>query len=446
MSTTILNNNTPSLFDEAPVFGPNLSQSQQNAYRLLKQSQENLFITGGAGTGKSFLIRRFLESVEKPDRFPLLASTGAAAVLIGGRTFHSFFGLGIFEGGLAQTVEKALSNKRVVTRIKRIDGFVLDEVSMISGLAFAAAEQIARLARDSTKPWGGLRVIAVGDFGQLPPVSKNIAPNQAKDWAFLNPAWEESGLHFISLNEIMRSAEDPAFCSLLNDVRCGVFHEGLKDFLEWRTPLSEDENFTGTHLFARRTDVERLNEIKLKTLRGEATCFPTEYSSVNEFALKSIQSQAPIPPQLFLKLNALIMIRQNDPQGRWVNGSLGFVRAISSGELEIELLNKRVVRLQPSRFSVLDADGKELAAACNFPIHLAYAITIHKAQGTTLDKALVNLNNLWEPGQAYVAMSRVRRADDLFISTWSANSFKIDPHVQRFYENNGRYSDEAAFY
>ena len=155
-----------------------LSDEQQKALGLLL-SGENVFLSGGAGSGKSYLIRAFMQQVSSIE-MPILASTGAAAVLLGGRTFHSFFGLGIMEGGPQAAYEKATRDQRLMRRIAKVEGFVLDEVSMIPGTAFETAEKIARTARGSSLPWGGMRVIVVGDFAQLPPVTKT----QNRDWAF----------------------------------------------------------------------------------------------------------------------------------------------------------------------------------------------------------------------------------------------------------------------
>src|SRR3989338_9161263 len=193
-----------------------LSPCQEKALHFLKQNSENIFLTGCAGTGKSFLMRQFLKDKDRKI-FPVVASTGAAAVLIGGRTFHSFFGLGIMEGGVQKTIERALQEKKLCRRLRKIRGFVLDEVSMISGLALRAAEAICRMARKNKEPWGGARVIAVGDFAQLPPV--NIHGSE-KEWAFLDPVWDQSRLIPCVLKTVMRT-EDQQYIRILNAIREG---------------------------------------------------------------------------------------------------------------------------------------------------------------------------------------------------------------------------------
>ncbi|MFO1520424.1 MAG: AAA family ATPase, partial [bacterium] len=191
-----------------------LSPCQERAHELLQNSRDNVFLTGHAGSGKSFLTRHFLKDKDRK-KFPVVASTGAAAVLVGGRTFHSFFGLGILEGGPGPTIEKALADRRLVKRLREMEGFVLDEVSMISGPTLSVAETICRKVRDHSLPWGGARVIAVGDFAQLPPVNPH---SRKKEWAFLDEAWERSRFAPAVLKSILRS-EDETYLRVLNFIR-----------------------------------------------------------------------------------------------------------------------------------------------------------------------------------------------------------------------------------
>lgn len=394
----------------------------------LMSGHDNIFITGGAGTGKSYLLKKFLATVDA-DKFPILASTGAAAVLVGGRTFHSFFGLGIMEGGRQAVLERALKDKRLARRLRKARAFVLDEVSMIPGVALELAEQIASALRGDDRPWGGLKMIAVGDFAQLPPVTRDY---KKRDWAFLNPVWQKSEFTSIHLKEIMRSRADPEFNEILSDVRVGNVSERVKNLLDWRSVNPADENEEASVLYAKKIDVERINLLKLAQLPGESHIFETEYTGEDRLR-KALTVNAPIPDKIELKKGALVMIRQNDPRGRWVNGSLGHVQAFDKNFLEIQLLSGAYVEIEKARFSLLNAEGVEMASARNFPLHLAYAITIHKAQGATLDRIIVSLRQLWEPGQAYVALSRVRESSSLIIDGWQTSSIFADPEVLRFH-------------
>jgi ATP-dependent DNA helicase PIF1 len=423
-----------------------LNSGQTRALELL-QTGENVFLTGVAGSGKSFLIGRFLnhldegqalqkESKSKSRRFPILASTGAAAILVGGRTFHSFFGLGILEGGVQATVERASKNDRLCKRLKETDGVIIDEISMISGTTLKAAEAICRKARGSSVPWGGLRVIAVGDFAQLPPVNPHwnpgsgLTPRALRDWAFLDEAWVAADFIPAVLPETMRTSE-PELLHALNAVRAGKLDQETAKFLNSRQ-LAPPKDFDGTRLFGRRVDTERFNLEKLESISEKLHTLETEYTGKDK-AVEDFKKNAPIPPTLQLKVGALVMIRQNDPEGRWVNGSVGHLRKVASDRLQIELSSGRDIDLERATFQMLDAEGLPVASATNFPVNLAYAMTVHKAQGATLDQMQVDLRGLWEPGQAYVALSRARKAGGLFVEGWNARSIIVDPVVTEFH-------------
>jgi ATP-dependent DNA helicase PIF1 len=403
-----------------------LNTEQLYSLELLKGSG-NIFLTGAAGTGKSFLLKQFMKEIDSDD-LPILASTGAAAILVGGRTFHSFFGLGIFEGGIQATIERALDNKRLVKRLKETDGIVIDEVSMLSGPTLGAAETIARRIRGTSAPWGGMRVIAVGDFAQLPPVNPF---SSKKEWAFLDEVWEKSEFTNVLLQEIMRSSGE-RFLKVLNQIRDGNVTPEVTEFLnEKATDLPED--FEGTRLFARKENVENYNFQHLAKLEGDARAFVTLYSG-KEREVENFKKNAPIPDVIHLKIGALVMLRQNDPERHWVNGSLGHIEDMTDDKLTIRLLKGRIIEVEKAEFTLLDADGNPVVSAKNFPITLAWAVTIHKAQGSTLDRIWVDIRRLWEPGQAYVALSRVTDPDGLCIEGWDARSIFTDPAVRQFHQ------------
>ncbi len=398
-----------------------LNREQSFALEVLKKD-DNVFLTGAAGSGKSFLLREYL----KDRKIPVLASTGAAAILIGGRTFHSFFGLGIMEGGVQATVDRATENKRLVSRLRKADSVIIDEISMISGPTLRAAEQIAKKARGNTTAWGGLRIIAVGDFAQLPPVNPH---SRIREWAFLDEVWEQSQFQTIVLKEIMRST-DKYFLNVLNDVREGRMNDGVSEFLNSRVNSNPPGELT--RLFPRRAEVEKYNLEQLNEIKNPLHSIETQYQG-KERDIENFRKHSPISDTIHLKVEALIMLRQNDPEGRWVNGSIGRVQKITPDYLTIRLTNGSLVEVEKSVFTLLDAEGQPVVTAQNFPVTLAWAMTIHKAQGATLERMLVNLHGIWEPGQAYVALSRVRNPEGLFIETWNKKSIFADNMVTQFH-------------
>lgn len=405
-----------------------LTTCQTKALDVLKR-KGNVFLTGAAGTGKSFLLDRYLADKPTAD-FPVIASTGAAAVIVGGRTFHSFFGLGILEGGPEMAVARALRNPKVIHRLERACCVVIDEISMLSGTTLKVAEIVARRARDGKTPWGGLRIIAVGDFAQLPPIAPDL---QSKDWAFRHAVWQESVFEPAFLSTVMRT-QDIAFLEILNFVREGIVNDRVEAFLHEHTVPSTD-TAEGTRLYPHRAQAEQYNLRRLESIRKKLYSFPTQYVGSEKYR-EAAGRAVPIPDTLLLKEGALIMMRKNDPSGglRFVNGSLGHIDSIREDALQISLLSGDQIEIGKEKFSYLDGDGIEVMAAWNFPVTLAWASTIHKAQGASLDRAIIDLHELWEPGQAYVALSRVRSGNGLMVERWSPSSIRAEPLVTAFYD------------
>ncbi len=402
-----------------------LTKCQKEALPVL-QSDRNVFLTGHAGTGKSYLISHYLEAWPDRQEVPILASTGVSAVLIGGRTFHSFFGLGTMQGSPVAVAERALSNKNVRYRVRRAHTVVVDEVSMLPGDALGAAEAVARVARKSDEPWGGLRLIVVGDFAQLPPVSRT----GERPWAFANPVWQESAFEPVILKTVVRSG-DAKYTAFLEEIRKGQSSPEVAEFLNGRSKVPKD--FDGTRLYPLRVPTEKFNRECLEELPGREWKFPTLYSGSKADA-ETMARTAPVPEVLHLKEGARVMIRVNDPKLRYVNGSVGRVVSVEEKEIMVRL-GHTTMEFEPEIFSLLDGDGNVRATARNFPLSLAWASTIHKAQGASLEAVLLDLHGLWEPGQAYVALSRVRSGRDVFVSRWSPESIHSDPLVRKFYED-----------
>jgi len=417
-----------------------LTSCQQNALALLKGA-DNIFLTGVAGSGKSFLLNQFLK--EKDWKiYPVVASTGVAAVLVRGVTFHSFFGLGIMEGGLEKTLKRAFKDKRLKKRLTRANAVVIDEISMIPGKALHAAELICQKIRGKPIPWGGLRIIAVGDFGQLPPVNVH---DEMKDWAFMSETWRKSGFQVAYLKTVMRS-RDEEFLEVLNFIRDGEVNETVTKFLDSRVQ-DPGPKFSGTILFPHRHSVEEYNLKKLEGLPGKIFSFKTEYSGKERF-LDQIKKTAPVPEVLHLKIGALVMIRKNDPNHEFVNGSLGRIKAIDSSGIGVYLSNGNYVAFEKETFSCLNAEGEEVAAAKNFPVNLAWATTIHKSQGMTLDSATMDLSKVFEAGQTYVALSRVKSAKELYLTAWDPKTIRASEEVKAFhrkiFENYNSLQADAA--
>ena len=406
-------------------FQAQLSSEQTKALELL-ESGENVFVTGGAGSGKSFLIRAFMSNHD-PKTFPILASTGAAAVLLGGRTFHSFFGLGIMEGGTKATLDRVMQNTRTLNRIKKVEGIIIDEISMIPAGAFEVAETLCQIARESSLPWGGMRVIVVGDFAQLPPVSRQ----NKKEWSFQSEVWKKSGFQSCLLSHNQR-VQDDEFLNILSDIRYGQVTARVRNFLESKM-REHDHDDKSTRLFSRRDQSEQFNNRELAEIPKPEIKIDSIYLG-DERHVEILKKNSPVPGQLILKEGARIIFLQNDPQKRWVNGTRGTIVDIAPDKLTVEKSSGREVTVEKGSFALQNSDGNTVATVINFPVALAYATTIHKSQGATLDELWVDLTHLWEPGHAYVALSRLRSGNGLRLLGWNSRSFIVDPHVVRFYQ------------
>jgi ATP-dependent exoDNAse (exonuclease V) alpha subunit len=401
-----------------------LSPEQEHALELLR-SGENVFLTGGAGSGKSYLIRHFMGELD-PKQTPILASTGAAAVLLGGRTFHSFFGLGIMEGGVDATYERGSKDHRLLKRLSSVEGVIIDEISMIPGAALMIAEALAQKARDSKLPWGGMRIICVGDFAQLPPVTRT----GDRDWAFRNEVWQRSGFQVCQLSHNQR-VQDNDFLDVLSDVRYGKVTPRVFEFLSEKV-RPHDEEDSGTRLFGRRDMSENFNQKKLAEIDEDEVTIDSIYIG-SEKHVETLIRMAPVPQKLTLKVGCRIIFLQNDPQKRWINGTRGTVTKIEADKITVRKDHGREVNTEKTTFSLQDAEGNVTATVIQFPLTLAYATTIHKSQGATLDELWCDLRSLWEPGQAYVALSRLRSADGLKLVGWNPRSIIVDPKVIDFY-------------
>lgn len=404
-----------------------LSEEQKIALDVL-ESGENVFLTGGAGSGKSFVVRQFMRK-QNPKELPILASTGAAAVLIGGRTFHSFFGLGIMDGGPQETLKRGLLDMKLMKRLREVEGVIIDEISMIPSAALEVAEQFARAARESELPWGGMRVIVVGDFAQLPPVTRT---GQIREWSFLSHVWEKSGFQIVELTQNQRTY-DSLFLQVLADVRQGKTTPLVKEFLDSKI-REHDEDDECTRLFPRREQSDFFNKKKLSQIPDPEVKIPSIYLG-QEKLIESLKRNSPIPGELVLKVGAKVLFVQNDPNKRWVNGTKGTVVDIAPDKITVEKETWRHVTVDKTQFSLQNAEGNTVASVINFPLTLAYATTIHKSQGATLDELWVDLSRLWEPGHAYVALSRLKSSDGLKLLGWNPRSILTDMKVTQFYKD-----------
>ncbi len=425
----------------------NLNAGQRECLEKFTRTSRNLFITGPGGSGKSEVLKQ-IRDLLSAEEVAVLAPTGIAAKVIGGKTWHSYFGVGILEGGLRQARDRALANDLRNEKFRSISTIILDEISFIREEELRLMNWILQSARGNKLPMGGVRVIAFGDFFQLPPVTKageygkpHFAFQESKQWFESRNfhVWKALDFHQISLTENMRS-HDEEYSRLLRYIRDGVaLPDDLKQILlvcQGRYRDAPDATKDYLQIFSRNDDVERHNLQLLAGIPGKEFIFRASY-----FGDQSFYGNQPIPCELRLKVGARVIVRKNDYDAGIMNGELGHVSGLREDMIQVRTDSGVLMDLVKTEFAILDADYRRRATAVQFPLSLAYAISVHRSQGQTVSGPVVlDLSNHWETGQSYVALSRVKKRDQVFIK--GAVDFKKliarDPNVVRFYK--GEYS------
>lgn len=412
------------------------SDSQKQAYDVLMHGIDNVFITGDAGTGKSYLINAYCR--EKNKTVYRLASTGMAAMIVNGRTFHSFFGLGICEGDEDVIVKKAVKARRVKYLVKKAEVIVVDEISMLTPKVLACANRICQIIKKSDEIWGGIRIIVVGDFAQLPPVTKS----GEKEWVFRSQIWEDTAFRLITLDEMIRT-HDEEYVEILSYVRRGEVNAKVRDFLNARIVAEEDIKPDVPRIYTHKGQVDAYNARRLDEIHGPLFSFETQYWGETDVLATQIAKTAPVVPVLQVKVGALVIIRVNHPELDYVNGTVGTITRITQDIITVDI-GHMYVDLKQHEYGRMNEHDELIAFAKNFPINLAYAITIHKAQGATLDRACIDLSRAWESGQAYVALSRLKTSEGLYLTAWHPHAIMLDDEVGA-YLYGGERGDARSF-
>ena len=358
-----------------------------------------------------------------PARFAVTASTGIAALNIGGLTLHRWSGMMLGpqngetdEDYLAHLMaDKRFSVRAGFNRIRSVETLVIDEVSMMNGRTLDFLDFLARRMRGNDRPFGGIQMIVTGDFLQLPPVRKiQTAPY---DWAFESRAWRETAFKVVQLTKVHRQ-EDAAFIGALSEFRFGRVTGQNARLLRTRVAKFPDANLT--RLFTHNAQVDKWNAYRLGEIDSEPEVFDAELSGPEhqqQFLINNLLT----PQQLELKRGARVMFTVNSSDGGFVNGQTGIVTDFAWGRIMVES-EGRQISVEPFAWPY-DSRDKNSAVFRQFPLRLSYALTIHKAQGLTLDSAYIDVRAAREPGQAYVALSRLRELSGLHLKDWFSGVF-----------------------
>lgn len=420
--------------------GPGLGELGTAEQRFLDAARggRNCFLTGMAGTGKSTLLRTFIDSA--PQRVDVTAPTGVAALNVGGMTVHRFCGmlLGPQPGQSNEdyfTVLRRDPRRSILAgfnRVRRCECLVIDEVSMLPGRQLEFIEFLFRRLRGRDESFGGCQVVATGDFLQLPPV--RTSDGEPYDWAFLSAAWGAAEFKTFVL-ETVRRQDERSFVVALAAFRVGQIWGQCARLLQSRVRANPPA--TMPRLFTHNVQVDKWNGFQLSELAGDEYVLEAEQSGP-EHQLAFLTKNLLTPATLRLKPGALVMFTVNrslrtatgGSDVEFVNGQIGVVENVEAGEVVVRSGGGLI---HVERFTwKFDAQDSDSASFSQFPLRLAWAMTIHKAQGLTLDSAFLDIRAAREPGQAYVAVSRVRTLAGLQFKEWF-KGVHVSPEAIDFY-------------
>ncbi|MEK7606948.1 MAG: helix-turn-helix domain-containing protein [Patescibacteria group bacterium] len=427
--------------------------TQEQALAIL-QTGANVFLTGEPGSGKTYTINEYARYLRERGIEPAItASTGIAATHIGGMTIHSWSGIGIKTKLGQGDIEKIKSNARLGKRIGAAHVLIIDEVSMLSAETLDMVDAVCRAVRGKSDSFGGLQIIFVGDFFQLPPIARRDAASDNQIifseepraiFSYTSSAWRRAHPIVCYLTEQHRQ-DDKDFLELLSSIRRNDFRSDHAEHIEKRKIQLASAPSHITKLFSHNIDVDRVNEQMLAKLPGGSCEFAMRYQGRQ--ALVDAMKRGCLSPEILrLKIGAVVMFTKNSPKSGFVNGTLGRILSFDedSGWPLVKTSAGRLVAVEPMEWTV-EENGKVRARLQQLPLRLAWAMTVHKSQGMSLDAAIMDLSAVFEYGQGYVALSRVRRFSGLFLLGWNERAFQVHPMIIEQDEVFRAEAEQAAY-
>jgi ATP-dependent DNA helicase PIF1 len=372
----------------------------------------NVLLTGPAGSGKTYVLNQFIRQAKSSGKHvSVTATTGLAATHLGGSTIHSWSGIGIHDH-VPTDLHKNLTKTRIDT-IKKTDILILDEISMLHDYRLDMVDEITRRVRETDEPFGGIQVILCGDFFQLPPVSR--ADQRPGSFVVSSEVWDELNPVICYLDEQHRQ-DDDVFLEILNAIRAGDVRRSHAETLLARREADLSHIGAVTELHTTNVDVDAINSGELEAIDGEEHVYEMTTTGSQNY-VEGLKRSCLASEQLVLKKGALVMCIKNNQEKKYVNGSLGTVIdfELLTDYPIVELKSGRKVTVSPETWELRDGDKKR-AGITQVPLRLAWAITVHKSQGMTLDGARIDLRRAFVEGMGYVALSRVRSLDTLSLS------------------------------
>jgi ATP-dependent exoDNAse (exonuclease V) alpha subunit len=422
---------------------------QSTALAILKTG-ENVFLTGAPGAGKTYVLNQYIDFLNQHEvEAAVTAYTGIAASHINGRTLHSWAGL--TRGPMhedAQEIDRVRANEYLTDRIRRARVLIIDEISMLHPEQFDRVDLICRTARNSHEPFGGLQLICCGDFFQIPPVN-----GESEKFVIDSVAWKNAEMRVCYLTEQHRqtaiaaasgadtngSASGAELLEILAAIRAGDVTPDIVAKLDARIGGAIDAPIGIARLYTHRENVDEINTAELRKLTTPDVIYDV-YQSGPLALVEKLKKDNDVPDKLVLKIGARVMFTKNNMGAGYVNGTLGEVIGFEMGgdgdgasatEANPVILTFDKKRITPGRFQwKVEEGGKVRASVSQLPLKLAWAITVHKSQGMTLDAAVIDLGRAFDRGMGYVALSRVRELKNISLIGFNAVALQVSPRVQ----------------
>lgn len=396
--------------------------TQQEALAILESGQ-SVLLTGAAGTGKTYLMNEFIRRAKRRRKnIAVTATTGLAATHLNGATIHAWAGIGVHDELPKLFFQKVGKQRQQL--IAKADILIIDEISMLHDYRLDMIEEVTRKVRGNDKPFGGLQVVLVGDFFQLPPVNRN--DSRSGSFILSSEAWQNGNFTVCYLEQQYRQSDDDAYAQILNGIRAGVLTRNQLSSLQNRIDVAIDPFLAHTKLLTTNIDVDRINDAELQRLDGEVYEYEMETTGSKKY-IEQLTRSCLAPEVLQLKKGAHVMCIKNSPDKKYANGTLGIVTDFDDDEYPIiKLNNGKTITMLPDTWELIDGD-KRRATLRQLPLRLAWAITVHKSQGMTLDGAHIDLRRAFVEGMGYVALSRVKSMKQLALAGLNGMALKTSP-------------------
>lgn len=416
--------------------------TQDKALAILK-SGRNVFLTGSAGTGKTYLLNNYISYLkERKVPVAITASTGIAATHMNGMTIHAWSGIGVKDEMTLGNLQQLKERKYMRDKMNEVKVLIIDEISMLHKKQLDLVDEVLQYFKMNNLAFGGIQVVFSGDFFQLPPIGSDGETSRDK-FCFMSKAWVRAGLKVCYLTEQYRQSQN-SLNQLLNEMRVGEVSPLSYDLVNEKVQeaMYNDVN-RFPQLYTHNADVDRINEMKLNLLETPPKKFKATTKG-NKALAEVLKKNILAPELIYLKKDAEVMFVKNNFEKGFFNGTLGVVKEFTEkGFPLIETKDGDWIEANPEEWTIEDENGKKLTTVTQVPLRLAWAITVHKSQGMTLDEACVDLRKTFEKGQGYVALSRLKSMDGLTLLGVNEVAMQLDELAfkadQRFLE----LSDEA---